>query len=821
MKSSAAYIQVIIPLAISGPLTYKVPKEWQSHIRFGIRVEVPVGSKKRYAGLVIGQETEPTHTEYDIRSILQPIDEEPIITPAQLKLWKWIGHYYACTLGQVMHAALPSGLKMASQSVVTLGDGLPEDQTILKNEEYLVIEALEQQTELSLKEVSQILDKKTILPLLKNMMEKGYIRLKEEMEDQYKERKEKFLRFRDPYHPQAPELREAFDACARSEHQTNLLMLLNQESRKKEEVSWPFLSHKAEVTISVARALEKKGIIEIVERTVSRLPDYGEDISYSDTLSLEQDRVLKEIQSAKAQGKAVSLIKGVTGSGKTQVYIECIRESLKNDQQVLYLVPEIGLTAQLTDRLKEVFGADLAVYHSKLNAQERVEVWQSILEGKKVILAPRSGILLPFQKLGLIIVDEEHDRSFKQYDPAPRYHARSAAIMVSQWTEDCQVILGSATPSFDSFYKAQKGVYGYSELNERYGGVALPDIELINVSGTQQRMKMKGNFSPPFIERMEHHLGIGEQIILFHNRRGYVPVVHCTTCGYHAMCRHCDISLTLHKRERKLKCHYCGFQQALLPRCPDCGSPSLIEKGLGTQRVEDELQDIFPSISIERLDWDTAKGKHAFGKIVKRFDRQRTQILIGTQMVSKGLDFDNVGMVGVVDADQLLFFPDFRTNEVAFQLLTQVAGRAGRREKKGYVAIQTYQPTHPVLQSVKSRDYEGFYRRDMSERKTLGYPPFTRLIHLEIKHKNPNKAHDGAQALYHYYKDKLIGILQPVAQAPIPRIANYYLYHIQLKIKGNLSELAANKQIIQDGILRLHKSSGFSSVRVRIDVDPY
>lgn len=820
MKSSATYIQVIIPLAIAGPLTYKVPKEWRDQIRFGIRVEVPVGSKKRYAGLVIGQRSTPD-ADHSIRSILQPIDEEPVITPAQLKLWKWIGHYYACTLGEVMHAALPSGLKMASQSVVTLGDGLPEDQTVLTNEEYLVIEALEQQAELSLKQVAQILDKKTILPLLKNMMEKGYVRMKEEMEDQYKERKEKFLRFRPPYHPQAPELREAFDACSRSEHQTNLLMLLNQESRKKEEVSWSFLSHKAEVDLSVARALEKKGIVDIVERTVSRLPDYGEDISYSDTLSLEQDRVLKEIQSASAQGKSVSLIKGVTGSGKTQVYIECIRESLKKDQQVLYLVPEIGLTAQLTDRLKQVFGTDLAVYHSKLNAQERVEVWQSILEGKKVILAPRSGILLPFEKLGLIIVDEEHDRSFKQYDPAPRYHARSAAIMVSQWTPDCQVVLGSATPSFDSFYKARKGVYNYSELNERYGGVALPDIELMNVSGTKQRMKMKGNFSPPFIERMEHHLGIGEQIILFHNRRGYVPVVHCTTCGYHAMCRHCDISLTLHKHERKLKCHYCGFQQPLLPRCPDCGSPSLMEKGLGTQRVEDELQDIFPSVNIERLDWDTARGKHAFAKIVKRFDRQRTQILIGTQMVSKGLDFDNVGMVGVVDADQLLFFPDFRTNEVAFQLLTQVAGRAGRREKKGYVAIQTYQPTHPVLQKVKSRDYVGFYKRDMAERKTLGYPPFTRLIHLEIKHKNPNKAHDGAQALYQYYKDKVAGSLQPVAQAPIPRIANYYLYHIQLKIKGGLSELAANKQIIQDGILRLHKSSGFSTVRVRIDVDPY
>jgi len=820
MKLTPLYAQVIIPLAISGPLTYRIPEEWRDDIQFGIRVEVPVGAKKRYAGLVINL-TNQVDDSHRIKSILQPIDDAPIITNHQLRLWKWISSYYACTLGEVMQAALPSALKMASQSVVILGEHLPDDLTMLSNEEFLVVEALEAQDELSLKEVALILDKKTVLPLLKRMMQRGYIRLKEEMEDQYRERKEKFLRFRPPYSPTAPELRAAFDACSRSEHQTHLLMLLNQEARKKEEVPWLFLSHKADVNLSVARALEKKGIIEIVERAVSRLPDYGENLSYSDTLSLEQDRVLKDIQKSKAEGQSVFLIKGVTGSGKTQVYVECIKEALGRGQQVLYLVPEIGLTAQLTDRLKQVFGQELAVYHSKLNAQERVEVWQSILEDKKVILAPRSGMLLPFQELGLIIVDEEHDRSFKQYDPAPRYHARSVAIMSAQWEKDCQVILGSATPSFDSFFKAESGVYGYSELNERYGGVSLPDIELIDVSGTKQRKQMKGNFSPAFLQRMEHHLAQGEQIILFHNRRGYVPVIHCTTCGYHAMCRHCDISLTLHKHERKLKCHYCGYQQSLLSHCPDCGSPSLMEKGLGTQRVEDELQDLFPSISMERLDWDTAKGKHAFGKIVKRFDRQRTQILIGTQMVSKGLDFDNVGMVGVVDADQLLFFPDFRTNEVAFQLLTQVAGRAGRRQKKGHVAIQTYQPTHPVLQRVKARDYKAFYEREMAERKSLDYPPFNRLIHLEIKHKNPDKARDAAQALFDYYQDKVMGTLHPPAQAPIPRIANFYIYHVQLKVAQQRKELAAVKSILQDGVLRLHKSTGYSTVRIKIDVDPY
>jgi primosomal protein N' (replication factor Y) len=797
-----------------------VPDEWKDNVTFGIRVEVPVGSKKRYAGLVIGMNSDsPSHQT--AKSILQPIDETPIITRPQLKLWRWISSYYACTLGEVMQAALPSALKMASQSRIVLTELVPDDKTILSNDEYLIVEALEEQSELSLKDVALILDQKTVLPLLKRMMGKGYIRMREEMEDQYKERKEKFLRFKPPYSPQAPELRDAFDACERSAHQTNLLMLLNQEARKKEEVPWSFLSHKAEVTLAVARALEKKEIVEIVERKVSRLPSYGEDLNYSDQLSPEQGRVLQDIQFQLSDKKPTFLIKGVTGSGKTQIYVECIRKALSEGQQVLYLVPEIGLTAQLTERLKQVFGSDFAVYHSKLNAQERVEIWQAILEGKKIVLAPRSGILLPFSNLGLIIVDEEHDRSFKQYDPAPRYHARSAAIMHAQWTPGCRVVLGSATPSFDSYHKAQLGTYGYSELEERYGGVALPDIELVNVSGAKQRMKMKGNFSPPFLERIRHHLEEGEQIILFHNRRGYVPVIHCTTCGYHAMCRHCDISLTLHKQERKLKCHYCGYKQDLLPRCPDCGSPSLMEKGLGTQRVEDELQDIFPNLNIERLDWDTAKGKHAFGKIVSRFDRQRTQILVGTQMVSKGLDFDNVGMVGVVDADQLLFFPDFRTNEVAFQLLTQVAGRAGRRNKKGYVAIQSYQPTHPVLQHVQRRDYKGLFQKEMKERKSLHYPPFVRLIHLEIKHKNPNKALAGAQALYQYYADKLPGTLNPPGQAPIPRIANFYLYHMQLKIKGNLAELSEAKEILKDGILRLHKSSGYSTVRVKIDVDPY
>jgi len=812
------YIKVIVPIAIPTALSYKVPMEWRERMKFGIRVEVPFGKKKRYAALIIETDVSPPDHQ-NIKSILQPIDDEAIITAPQLRLWRWIADYYACTLGEVMHAAVPAALKMASETIVVLHPQITKDLSALSNEEYLIVEALEQQKELSLKEVSQILDKKTTTPLLQEMMRKNIIILKEEMNDQYSEKKEKYLRFQPPYHPEAEELREAFDACSRSTHQTNLLLLLTQEARKKEVVPWSMLSHKAEVSLSVAQAMEKKGIIEIIERTVSRLPEYGSEDEYSDRLNEEQQQALEELLTPHPSPN-IHLLKGVTGSGKTQVYIECIQKAIDRGEQVLYMVPEIGLTTQLTERLEKCFGNHLAVYHSKLNSNERVEVWHSTLQRKKIILAPRSGILLPFQNLGLIILDEEHDRSFKQYDPAPRYHARSAAIMYAAM-ENFQVILGSATPSFDTYYKSQNKHYHFSQLKTRYGGVSMPEIELIDISGTGGRLKMKGSFSEPFLEKMEHHLSMGEQIILFHNRRGYVPIIHCTTCGWHAMCRHCDISLTLHKKERKLKCHYCGYQQSIHSQCPDCGSPSLVEKGMGTQKVEDELEDIFPQTNIERLDWDTARGKHSFQKIVRRFEQQRTQILIGTQMVSKGLDFDNVGMVGVVDADQLLFFPDFRTNEVAYQLLTQVAGRAGRRQKKGYVCIQTNKSTHPVLQKVLSRDYEGLYRQEMKERKSLGYPPFERLIQMEIKHKNPEKSLRAAQALHHYCIDKIDGVLHPPAQAPIPRISNFYIYHLQIKLEDKASVLKQAKELLKDGVLRLKKSRGYSTVRIKIDVDPY
>jgi primosomal protein N' (replication factor Y) len=811
------YIEVIIPLAIRGTLTYKVPEVWVDQIQFGIRVEIPFGKKKRYAALVIQTDVQPP-TDIKIRSILQPIDRLPLISGPQLKLWRWISQYYACTMGEVMQAALPAALKLESQTKVKWVPNAQPDHVELSDDEYLLTEALQIQKELSIQDIQDILEKKTVYPVIQSLMNKGFLQLSEEVQKRYKEKKEKILRLKDPFSPNAEELREAFDLTERSEYQTNLLLLLIQESRDREWVPWPFLRKKAKVNYSVAKALKKKGIIEIDKRKKSRLPDYGETITENDSLSEEQTRVHRELMKFQ-ENKKTSLVFGVTGSGKTQIYFEFIQKCMDQDQQVLYMVPEIGLTAQLTDRLKKICGNELVVYHSKLNNHERVEAWKAVLNGKKVVLAPRSGLLLPFQNLGLIIVDEEHDRSLKQFDPAPRYHARDTAIKYAH-QEDFNVILGSATPAFESLHNAEIGNYGFTRLEERYGGVELPEIELLDMTKYRAQNKVRGSFSHAFIEAMEHCLSEGEQILLFHNRRGYVPVVHCTTCGWHAMCRHCDISLTYHKYEHKLKCHYCGYFEKVPPKCPDCSNPSLIEKGMGTQKIEEELKDLFEERRIKRLDWDTARGKYNFQKIIEQFDREEIDILVGTQMITKGLDFDNVGMVGVVDADQLLFFPGYRTNEYAFQMLIQVSGRSGRRQKRGKVFIQTSVPKHPVLQKVKSHEYWNFYKKEIAERHQFRYPPFKRLIHLEIKHKNADKALAGALALYHFYQNKLEGQLQEPAQAPIPRISNTYIYQLQCKIDNSSSQLAAAKKLIREGIDRLKKSSGYSTVRVNVDVDP-
>lgn len=811
------YVEVIIPLAVKGSLTYKIPDTWKEQVEFGIRVEVPFGKKKRYAGLVIKTDVSPPE-ELKIRSILQPIDQSPIITEPQLKLWKWISSYYACTLGEVMQAALPSALKLESQTKLRWAGNERLDDWTFSDDEYLIVEALKIQKEITIQDAQDILNKKTVYPVIQQLMDKGFLLLSEEVEKIYKEKKEKIIRLIPPYTPDSKKLREAFELTDRSEHQTNLLLLLIQESRKKEWVPWTFLSKKAEVSYSVAKALRKKGIIDIKKRKKSRLPEYDDSLSGDDSLSKDQELIYEEIKKQQKE-KLCSLIYGVTGSGKTQVYFELIKEMIKAGKQVLYMVPEIGLTAQLTDRLEKICGNDLVVYHSKLNNNERVEAWKAILAGKKVVLAPRSGLLLPFDDLGLIVVDEEHDRSFKQYDPAPRYHARDAAIKYA-YQENFHVILGSATPSFESLYNAEKGNYGLNKLEKRFGGVALPDVSLIDMTLARAQNRVKGSYSHEFIDAVQHCLDNDEQVILFHNRRGYVPIIHCTTCGWHAMCRHCDISLTYHKFEHKLKCHYCGYFQKVPAQCPDCNNPSLIEKGIGTEKIEEELEELFPENKIQRLDWDTASGKYNFKKIIDRFDRHEIDILVGTQMVSKGLDFENVGMVGVVDADQLLFFPGYRTNEYAFQMLVQVGGRSGRRQKQGRVYIQSSTPKHPVLQKVMAQDYWGFYRKELEERKEFHYPPFVRLVHLEIKHKKAEKALAGALALYNFYEDKIDGQVQEPAQGSIPRISNYFIYQIQFKLENSASKLVKAKNLIRKGIDLLHKSKGYSTVRVNVDVDP-
>lgn len=808
-------IHVLIPFPVRGNLTYHVPKMWEDEIALGMRVEVPFGKKKIYSGLVTAIDVEPPEN-VKIKEILQPLDPHPVVSSFQLKLWGWIAEYYACTLGEVMAAALPASLKLESQTMIYKNPDIDYFDLDLDADEYLVAEALEHQERLHLQDIKDILGKKNVYPVIESLMRKDILYVQEELQERFTDKTDLFLSLQEPYQSSPELLKEAFDLCQKSEHQTNALLFLIQESRNAEGVFWAKMRKQLGINLTVIHAMEKKGILQKEERKISRLPDFSHEEFTVAALSADQLEVNKQIEQGTHQR---SLLFGVTGSGKTRVYLEAIQKHLASDRQILYLVPEIGLTVQLTERLKGVCGEELVVYHSRLNHNERVEAWNAVLNGKKVVLAARSGLLLPFRDLGLIIIDEEHDRSFKQADPAPRYHARDVAIALST-RSDIQVIMGSATPSLETLYHCAKGNHQLLELPNRFGGVEMPEVKLIDTLEALKKKQMKGPFSKELIEEIQEKLERSEQIILFHNRRGFVPITRCTHCGWHAMCRHCDISLTAHRKEGKLKCHYCGYQEQTPKLCPDCGHPSLIEEGFGTEKLEHQLQEIFQDARIQRLDWDTTRGKKNYQNIIDEFDSGDIDILVGTQMITKGLDFENVGLVGVVNADQLLFFPDFRANEKAMQTLIQVSGRAGRRSKKGWVLVQTAKPDHPVLKWLIQHDYKSFYRSEIAQRKKFHYPPYARLIHLEIKHTQQSKALKAAQALQYLFREKLTVEVSDVAQSPIPRIANYYIYQIQLKVSPPFDQLPSVKHKIQSGIDALKQQTGYSTVRIKIIVDP-
>jgi primosomal protein N' (replication factor Y) len=732
---------------------------------------------------------------------------------------------------------------LTSETKLVFNPAFGDNFSELDADEYLIAEALQIQQEIIVEDARKILNKKTIFPVIQRLINKGVLFLREDLQEKFKARKLSALRLAEPYRSQPDLLRAVFAELSGKERQVEILMAYLALEKQQPFVRKQDVLTKADVSESSLNTIVKKGILEKYDREVSRLSGYEDDLVEADELSQQQVRALAELRkafnvpaalaagisgadatpgipAAKAAGTFnVALLYGVTGSGKTRVYVELMREVMKRGGQVLYLLPEIALTTQIISRLQKVFGNEVAVYHSKINTQERVEVWKSAAAGKPIILAARSGLFLPFQNLQLVLVDEEHDSSFKQYDPAPRYHARDTAIFLAN-LYGAKTLLGTATPSLETWHNAQTGKFGLVEMPERFGGLELPSMETIDLREQMKNRQMQSIFSTPLLENLQKALDNGEQAILFQNRRGYAPMLECEVCGWNAMCRHCDVSLTYHKHTDRLRCHYCGYVQEPAKICPACGSGKITFKGFGTEKIEDELKIFLPNARIGRMDLDTAGTKSNLTALLNDFEERRLDILVGTQMVTKGLDFDNVALVGVLGADALTKFPDFRAGERAFQLLTQVAGRAGRKNKRGNVLIQAFDPRHPVVQEVLRNDFLGFVDRELKERLEFKYPPYTRLINLELRHKEPKIVNEAAafyaKALRAKLGDRVLGPVIP----NIARIRNYFGQNIMLKLEKSGPVLTGTKALIRHTTEIMLGRPGLSQVQVAVDVDP-
>jgi len=816
------FVTVILPVAIPKLYTYSVPLHLKEEVGVGLRVEVQFGKKKLYAALVHEiHNNEPK--DYIPKPIINVLDEQPIVTPQQFQLWHWMSDYYTATLGQVMQAALPAGLKLSSETKVIIRPNFSEEDLAisdLDDKEYTIVKALYNRIELSIAEIQEIIDKKTIYPHIKSLIDKRIVFVREELKKKYKAKKIDYVQLTEPYRENANRLEEAFEVIGnRAVRQAEVLMAYLQLEKEMPEVPKKALYKKANADSTLLKKLVEKNILEIYKKEKSRLGKYEGDIIGNFTLSTAQQKALDETQAAFEKHRAV-LLHGVTGSGKTQIYVELIEQAIAKGKQVLYLLPEIALTAQIVRRLQKHFGDKIVVYHSKFNNNERVEIWKAVQGGTPIVLGARSALFLPFNNLELIIVDEEHDPSYKQTAPAPRYNARDTAVFLAHLF-DAQILLGTATPSLESYYNVLQEKYGLVELLERFGEATLPTVQIIDASEATRKKRMKSHFTPQLLEAIKETIDNGEQVILFQNRRGYAPIYTCNTCGWTSICNNCDVSLTYHKFTNDLHCHYCNYYRKLPKNCPACGKGGLVLQGFGTEKIEDELKIYLPDVRVIRMDWDTVKGKHGHEKIIDTFASKEVDVLVGTQMVTKGLDFEDVGLVGVLSADQMLFFPDFRATERAFQLLCQVSGRAGRKKKQGRVLIQAYNIGHEVLKEVKTVDYSAFVDRELQERKSFAYPPFNRIIQIQIKHKKPKMVDKAARYFAKLLRQSLGNRVLGPAIPGISRIRTYFLRDILIKLGKNSKHLASVKQAILEAKEKLKAQKGCSTVRVVIDVDPY
>ena len=832
------FAEILLPLPIPGTFTYRVPFELNQKAKIGQRAIVQFGKTKIMSGLIISLTTEvPDYNS--VKYLIDILDDDPIVNEKQLQLWSWISSYYLCYSGEVMQAALPSALKLSSESKIVLSDDFEVDSMTLSDNEFLIVEALQIQPQLTITEVSKIIGYKKVMPLIKTMIEKKIVVMQEELQQKYKAKYERYVRLSNTYRDE-DKMHELMDKLSkRAYKQLELLMaFLVLGGSADNDVLVADLLKKADATSNALSALTDKGVFETYQKRVSRLKEYKAltDVS-SIVLTEKQQEAYEAIHQGFNEEKPV-LLHGVTASGKTEIYIKLIQEALDEGRQVLYLLPEIALTEQIINRLKKYFGDRVGVYHSRYDNNERVEIWQQVMNFRsrqvaelgdsvtqklsdskyQIIIGSRSAVFLPFSDLGLIIVDEEHDSSFKQIDPAPRYSARDLAALMSKMFH-ARLLLGSATPSFESYFNAKQNKYHLVTLSQRYGGVEMPEIIVDDLRVETRRKTMQANFGKTLVEAMNKTLEEKNQVILFQNRRGFSLRIECDHCNYIPQCVNCDVSLIYHKNQNILKCHYCGYTASVPAECPNCHSTDLKMHGFGTERIEDDLKVVFPDANSARLDLDTTRTKNSYQHILEQFQNKETDILVGTQMVTKGLDFDSVKVVGILNADNMLTFPDFRAYERSFQLMEQVSGRAGRKGDKGKVIIQTYQPYHPVILNVISHDYVKFYEEQMPIRRQFNYPPYSRLVMIKLKDVDNiklNKAADELAKIFrHVFKENLLGPEYPI----VSRVKNQYIKQMIIKINKELNSNKV-KDYIKNTIEDFKHNNEFKSVKIQIDVDP-
>jgi primosomal protein N' (replication factor Y) len=816
------FIDVVLPVPIPQHFTYRLSREVAPYVKKGARVVVEFGKSRIMTALVVKLHNTPPQN-YQAKYIQELLDTEPVVTADQLWLFQWVADYYMCSAGEVLNVALPSGLKISSQSRIQYNPEFNHHE-LLDEVEKQFLEILIKEDSLTYEEVARLIDQKDLARFIKGLVAKHAVILFEEVSEKYKPKIVKMVKLTPEYESEE-EVLLLIDKLSKAKKQQEALLkyisiipIDDLPFRNHEGVKKSVLKEQG-ISDSALNTLIEKGVFEGFEVRVSRFNTSEIELNYNHILSAVQQKASDDIMASFVE-KEVTLFHGITGSGKTEVYIDIIQKALDSGSQVLFLLPEIALTTQMVRRLNQVFGDKMGVYHSKFSDNERVEVWRGVLEGKiQFILGVRSSIFLPFLNLGLVIVDEEHEASYKQFDPAPRYHARDVSIMLALKVR-AKVVLGSATPSLESYHQALHQKYGLVTLSERYGDAQLPEIQLVNLKVERENKTLTRDFSSVLLEGIRENLAHKKQSIIFLNRRGYAPYLNCQECNWIPYCNQCSVTLTHHLYQKTLVCHYCGYSESVPKTCPTCGSPKVRSMGVGTERLEDDLRELIPESRILRMDLDTTRTKNAYENIIGEFESGDVDILIGTQMISKGLDFDRVNLVGVFNADKMIHFPDFRAAERAFQLITQVSGRAGRRDEPGRVLIQTHNPQNRVLQFVLANDYIGFYNSEITEREGFNYPPFSRIIEVNVKDVDQVLSHQAAERLAASLKSFLGGtrVMGP-EKGLVEKIRNKYIFVIYLKIEKDKMNIQATKKYLQKEIVNLITDKKFKSVQVVVNVD--